>query len=110
MNFGSMIQGFLGGGGMGQLSGEGKPKYDSVDEMLHHYVEQSEMLVGKPKPLMTKAEKIQAIGYLDEKGVFKISKANVLLCEEFQISKYTLYNYLEESRQLRGVSTEETQE
>lgn len=107
MDFGSMIQNFLGGSGMGQMSDEGQPKYDSVDEMLHHYVQQSEMLIGKPKPLMTKNEKIQAIGYLDEKGVFKISKAGLLLCEEFQISKYTLYNYLEESRKIRGVSEKE---
>lgn len=49
---------------------------------------------------MTKEEKIKALGFLDEKGVFKISKANVLLCEQFQISKYTLYNYLDEARKL----------
>lgn len=107
MNFGSMIQSFLGGTGLGQASQGGTLKYDSVDEMLHHYVQQSEMMIGKPKPLMTKKEKIQAIGYLDEKGIFKISKANLLLCEEFQISKFTLYNYLEESRKIRGLSNDD---
>ena len=63
---------------------------------------QAEALVGKPMSLMNKEEKIKALDYLDQKGVFKISKTSVLLCETLQISKYTLYNYLEEARSGRS--------
>ena len=42
-----------------------------------------------------------------QKGVFKISKTSVLLCETLQVSKYTLYNYLEEARSGRGDSSSE---
>jgi peptide deformylase len=42
------------------------------------------------------------VDYLDQKGVFKISKTSVLLCETLKVSKYTLYNYLEEARSSRG--------
>ena len=63
---------------------------------------QAETLVGKPMSLMNKEEKIKALDYLDQKGVFKISKTSVLLCETLQISKYTLYNYLEEARSGRS--------
>ena len=70
----------------------------NVDDILQYYMKQAELLVGKPMGLMNKAEKIRALDYLDQKGVFKISKTSVLLCETLQVSKYTLYNYLEEAR------------
>lgn len=53
-------------------------------------------MIGKPMMLMNKEEKIRALDYLDQKGVFKITKTSLLLCDAMQISKYTLYNYLEE--------------
>ena len=70
----------------------------NVDDILKYYMKQAELLVGKPMGLMNKEEKIRALDYLDQKGVFKISKTSVLLCETLQVSKYTLYNYLEEAR------------
>ena len=48
---------------------------------------------------MNKEEKMKALEYLDKKGALQISKANVRLCEFFQISKFTLYHYLEEIRE-----------
>lgn len=66
----------------------------NVDDILKYYMKQAELLVGKPMGLMNKEEKIRALDYLDQKGVFKISKTSVLLCETLQVSKYTLYNYL----------------
>ena len=55
-------------------------------------------MIGKPMMLMNKEEKIRALDYLDQKGVFKITKTSLLLCDAMQIFKYTLYNYLEEAR------------
>ena len=80
---------------------EEEVSFGNVDDVLQYYIEQCEKNIGKPMSLMNKEEKIKALDYLDEKGVFKISKANVLLCEAFQISKFTLYNYLEEAKSLR---------
>lgn len=70
----------------------------NVDDVLEYYISSCEKTIGTSMALMTKEEKVRALGFLDEKGVFKISKANVLLCERFQVSKYTLYNYLDEAR------------
>lgn len=70
----------------------------NVDELLQYYMNEVERMIGKPMGLMSKAEKVQALRYLDQKGVFKIAKASISLCEAFHISKYTLYSYLEESR------------
>ncbi len=70
----------------------------NVDDILQHYIYQAESMIGKPMTLMNKEEKIRALDYLDQKGVFKITKTSLLLCDAMQISKYTLYNYLEEAR------------
>ncbi len=76
--------------------------FENVDDVLRYYMDQSEQIVGKPMSLMNKREKIQALKYLDSKGVFKITKANVLLCQAFHVSKFTLYNYLEEAKGLQA--------
>ncbi len=73
----------------------------NVDDILKHYIYQAESMVGKPMTLMNKEEKIRTLDYLDQKGVFKITKTSLLLCDAMQISKYTLYNYLEEARNYR---------
>ena len=67
----------------------------------------SQSMIGKPMMLMNKEEKIRALDYLDQKGVFKITKTSLLLCDAMQISKYTLYNYLEEARISRKSETNE---
>lgn len=78
---------------------------NNVDDVLQHFLQQIEYLIGKPMSFMSKDEKIRALGYLDEKGVFKISKAAVLLCERFNVSKYTLYSYLDEARKIGYLGT-----
>lgn len=75
--------------------------FENVDDVMRYYMEQCEQVVGKPMSLMSKKEKIKALEYLDSKGVFKITKASVLLCQAFHISKFTLYSYLEEAKGLR---------
>ena len=70
----------------------------NVDEFLQYYLSQCEQIFKQPLYSLSKEEKIKALQFLDEKGVFKISKANILLCEAFKFSKFTLYNYLEEAR------------
>ena len=71
----------------------------NVGELLEYYLIQCEKEIGKPAVTMNKEEKMKALEYLDKKGALQISKANVRLCEFFQISKFTLYHYLEEIRE-----------
>lgn len=72
-----------------------------ITEILLHYVQLSEAQVGKPVAEMNRADKIQALKFLDDHGIFQISKAGVYLCEHFHISKFTLYNYLNTIREER---------
>ena len=47
---------------------------------------------------MTKEERVRAIGYLDQRGAFLISKSSQKACDFFGISKYSFYSYLDEAK------------
>ena len=51
--------------------------------------------VGKPVPMMKKADKIKAVQYLKNNGAFQILKSGDRVCKLFKISKFTLYNYID---------------
>lgn len=69
-----------------------------VNDLLEYYLKECVEEIGKPPGLMSKEEKIKAIKILDDKGVFLITKSGNKVCELFNISKFTLYNYLDEIR------------
>ncbi|GIN14222.1 hypothetical protein J26TS2_40890 [Shouchella clausii] len=69
-----------------------------VNELLDHLIGECQKEIGKPVSHMSKDEKLKALKYLDEKGAFLIKKAGDRVCEFFGISKFTLYNYLDEVR------------
>ena len=77
----------------------GNEKYfRNVQELMDYYLEDIVRKIGKPADQMDKSEKIRALAYLDSKGITQIFKAHIKLCDFFDISKYTLYNYLDEAR------------
>ena len=93
------------GDALGELVGiepsaphEPEPIVRSVADLLDDLIEQSVQLVGTPVALMTKEEKVRAIRYLSDTGAFLITKSGPKVCKYFGISKYTLYNYLDEAR------------
>lgn len=77
----------------------GNERFDmNVQDLLQHCLDAAEKSIGKPAAEMNRKEKLKALAYLDGCGVLQIAKAHVVLCEFFNISKFTLYNYLEEVR------------
>ena len=66
-----------------------------VNELLDELINESVNLVGKPVALMNKEDKIKAIQFLNRKGAFLITKSGDKVSEYFNISKYTLYSYLD---------------
>lgn len=67
-----------------------------VNDLMESYLAQVQENIGKSACDMNKKEKLAALAFLKDKGVLQIAKANVKLCEFFSISKFTLYNYLNE--------------
>ncbi len=70
----------------------------NVSNLLDELIEQSVKRVGKPVSLMTKEDKVKAIGFLNDTGAFLITKSGGRVCKYFGISKYTLYSYIEEAK------------
>ncbi|MDP4109595.1 MAG: helix-turn-helix transcriptional regulator [Bacillota bacterium] len=71
---------------------------NNVNELLDYLIQESISNIGKPVDEMKKEDKIEALKFLDEKGAFYITKSGTKICKALNISKFTLYNYLDEFR------------
>lgn len=71
----------------------------NVGELLEYLLQQAQLNVGKMPGNMTKQDKMDFIRYLDEKGAFLITKSGEKICKALEISKYTLYSYLDAVRE-----------
>ena len=78
------LDAFTGTGGTGYT--EPEPITKNIGDLLEDLLHECEQFVGKPAALMTKDERIRAIGYLDRRGAFLISKSSERACEFFGIS------------------------
>ncbi|WP_152395480.1 helix-turn-helix transcriptional regulator [Paenibacillus guangzhouensis] len=70
----------------------------NVSDLLDQLIQEAQEQVGRPVAAMTKEDKMRLIQLLDQKGAFLIKKAGEKICGYLNISKYTLYSYLEESK------------
>ncbi|MCI5846700.1 MAG: helix-turn-helix transcriptional regulator [Candidatus Limiplasma sp.] len=82
--------------------------FNNINELLEHMLETAMENVGKPADKMTREDRLQFLKYLDDKGMFVISKSGDRVCEFLGISKFTLYNYLDAIR--KGGEASETAE
>lgn len=71
----------------------------NVDELMETLLHETANRIGKSAREMTKDDKVAAVRYLDAKGIFLIKKSVDKVARFFGISKFTLYNYLEEGRE-----------
>ncbi|GHT66521.1 hypothetical protein FACS1894110_10340 [Spirochaetia bacterium] len=71
---------------------------NSVQDLLEYLITESQSQIGRPVSAMTRADKLQFIRFLDQKGAFLITRSGDTVCEFLKISKYTLYRYLEIAR------------
>ncbi|MEW6661878.1 MAG: helix-turn-helix transcriptional regulator [Bacillota bacterium] len=71
-----------------------------VGEVLKSMVENVIEHVGTPVALMHKEEKVTVVQLLEERGVFLIKGAVEYVAQSLGVSKYTIYNYLDEVRVL----------
>ncbi|SHI74016.1 Predicted transcriptional regulator YheO, contains PAS and DNA-binding HTH domains [Clostridium cavendishii DSM 21758] len=65
-----------------------------VNQLLEDLIKESYELVGKPVAVMTKDDKMKAIKYLESKGALLIKKSGDKISKFYDISKYSLYSYL----------------
>ncbi|QOV18723.1 transcriptional regulator [Blautia liquoris] len=68
---------------------------NNVGQLTDFLISQSLELVNKPSDQLTKEDKMTILKFLDEKGLFLITKSGDKVCQFLNISKFTFYNYLE---------------
>lgn len=81
-----------------QVEQEPEPIARNVSDLLEELIDQSVRMIGKPVALMSKEDKVKAIRFLNDTGAFLITKSGDKVCKFFGISKYTLYSYIDESK------------
>ncbi|MCR4425922.1 MAG: PAS domain-containing protein [Firmicutes bacterium] len=74
-----------------------------VLDILGHLISKTIEESAKSVEQMTKEDKMQVVGYLDEKGVFLIRGAVDWVASRLGVSRYTVYSYLEMARAARGM-------
>lgn len=67
----------------------------NVSELLDTMIDESQKRIGKPVAMMNKEDKVRAIQYLDSRGALLIKKSGDRIAKFYDISKYTLYSYLD---------------
>jgi len=74
----------------------------NVQDLIENMLERGVNYIGKPVEEMTKDDKMRLIRFLDQKGVFMITKAGEKTCEALGITRYTFYNLLDTVRKNNG--------
>lgn len=69
---------------------------EDVSQFLNIMIEKGLELVDKPVALLSKEEKLKVVEYLLKNKVFNIKGAVDLLADTLSVSRYTIYNYIEE--------------
>ncbi|MBE7722116.1 helix-turn-helix transcriptional regulator [Lacrimispora indolis] len=69
----------------------------NVDELLEIMMKEAVSMTGKSVGNLTKEEKVAVVHNLDDKGFFLIKKAAEKLADFLGLSRYSIYNYLNES-------------
>ncbi|MCI8455354.1 MAG: transcriptional regulator [Lachnospiraceae bacterium] len=71
------------------------PFVSDVSRALENLIEEAREHINLPFEKMTKDDKIEFIRYLDNRGAFLVTKSGDRICALLDISKYTLYSYLD---------------
>jgi len=69
---------------------------NDVSEILENIIKEAIEKIGKPVSLMQKEDKLMVVKIAEEKGAFLIKSSISQIASEINVSRYTIYNYLEE--------------
>lgn len=81
--------------GLNEDDSQPQPILRNVTDLLDSLIEQALNLVGKPVAAMNKEDKIKVVKFLNNAGAFLITKSGDRVSSLLEISKFTLYNYMD---------------
>jgi predicted transcriptional regulator YheO len=81
-----------------EVQGDSDSYGDTINEVLARIVDKVLESTGKPVAFLSKEEKVQIVQLLEERGVFLVKGAIDYVAKVLCVSRYTIYNYLDEIR------------
>ena len=73
--------------------------FTHLDGALEAMIALAEQQIGRPIAEMTKAERAAVVRILDERGAFELRRSVETVADLLGVSRFTVYNYLDSSRQ-----------
>jgi predicted transcriptional regulator YheO len=83
---------------MNFVSAEGNGTEDTINDVLARIVDKVLESMGKPVAFLSKEEKVHIVQLLEGQGVFLVKGAIDYVAKVLCVSRYTIYNYLDEIR------------
>lgn len=81
-------------------SNEAPPgSFTHVDRALDELMAVAEARIGRPIADMSRADKQKVVRFLDDRGAFALRKAVETVADALGVSRFTVYNYLDASRE-----------
>lgn len=80
------------------VSAEGNGAEDTINDVLARIVDKILESMGKPVAFLSKEEKVHVVQLLELQGVFLVKGAIDYVAKVLCVSRYTIYNYLDEIR------------
>ena len=80
----------------GDSNGPHEEFEDSVEEVLNRMIEDSIRSTGKDVAHLSREEKVTLVARLESRGAFLIRYSVDRIAKSLNLSKYTIYNYLDE--------------
>ncbi len=78
------------------LDAESSSQGDAIHEVLTRIVDKTVESMGKPVGFMTKEEKVHVVQLVEGQGAFQVKGAVDYVAKILCVSRYTIYNYLDE--------------
>lgn len=69
-----------------------------INSVLDDMIAEAITTVGKPAPTMSKAERVEVLRLLEQRGAFHIKRAADIVARRLGVSRVTVYGYLDEVR------------
>lgn len=73
--------------------------FTHVDRALEGLIAMAEEQIGRPVSEMSRVDKRRVVRILDQRGAFALRKAVETVADALGVSRFTVYNYLDASRE-----------
>jgi len=74
----------------------------SIDSLVQEIIEDGIAATGKPVAAMTKDDKMEAVDHMSRRGLFLIRASVDMVAANLGVSRFTIYNYLDELKRADG--------